>query len=168
MARSYEHKRNIPMFMAAVLFCLTMLSVCLLCGLFARYTNESNSGNIARAATFNITGDGFTQKASIDAAMNPGDIENSNYISIRNQSEVSVRYTLKFLNTTQNLPLAIKIGDNSTVSLDTEYSYSDTLPSNGDLNNINFSLVWDANENSVDYCGKLDNILVTVEAVQVD
>lgn len=52
MRSESRSKLNIPLQFAAVLLCLTLISVYLVSGLFARYTTERTSGNSAAVAEF--------------------------------------------------------------------------------------------------------------------
>ena len=52
MRSEYNSKLNIPLQLAAVLLCLTLISVYFVSGLFARYTTENTTGNSAAVAKF--------------------------------------------------------------------------------------------------------------------
>ena len=52
MVKQTNQKRNIPIRLAALLLCLTMISLYLVSGLFAKYTTESDSSDSARVAAF--------------------------------------------------------------------------------------------------------------------
>jgi hypothetical protein len=157
-----------------VLLFLTMLSIWLVCGMFAKYTANSSNAEGARTASFNITGDGFSQSFGLNITMDPGDTVTKT-VTVTNQSEVNVRYTIKMQNTTQNLP--VELNDSGIYrDLDNEYTYTGVLAS-GEESAPVFSLVWritDTDSNDITdnhdaaYSGMLDNIRVTVTAVQID
>lgn len=52
MRSEYSSKLNITLQLAAVLLCLTLISVYFVSGLFARYTTENTTGNSADVAEF--------------------------------------------------------------------------------------------------------------------
>ena len=156
MAKTNAPKRNVFLIAALVLLCLTLVSISLMSGMFARYTTKTSTGDSGRIAQFKVTGDGFSDKVEFSVKMNPGDKETKD-LSISNGSEVAVRYTVTVLNTTNNLPLEVT-GSNLT----------GTLAPGAASGNVAVTLEWPAGENDVAYSGMLDNIVVTVTAVQVD
>ena len=52
MAEQQKRKINIPMFLAAVLFCATLISMHFMGGLYARYTTNGAGSDSARVITF--------------------------------------------------------------------------------------------------------------------
>lgn len=75
---------------AAVLFCLVVVSTYLMSGLFARYVSNGNGGDSARVAGFNVVMSSSDVKSEV-TALEPGTIT----ISLANQSEVAVSYTIR-------------------------------------------------------------------------
>ena len=171
MTKAYEPKRNIPVIMAAILLCLTMLSACLLSGLYARFTVEDEAGDEARVAAFNIEGSGFSQSINFNMIVNPGDTVTKS-LTVTNKSEVNVRYTVTLVNTTKNLPLVLHDSESlSYLSLDSERSFSYVLlPNATDALTYGFEFLWpgDVNDGFVERSGMLDNIRVTITATQID
>ena len=171
MTKAYEPKRNIPAIMAAILLCLTVLSACLLSGLYARFTAEDAENDEARVASFNIEGSGFSQAINFNMTMNPGDVATKS-LTVTNKSEVSVRYTVTLVNTTKNLPLCLHDSASlSYLNLDSERSFSYVLaPGGTDALTYGFEFLWpsDVNDGFVERSGMLDNICVTVLATQID
>lgn len=75
-------KLNIPMCAALVLLFLTMLSIHLTSGLYARYTATSTASDSARVAKFDVT-----------AAVQPVDGKEGEFtLTVTNNSEVAVEY----------------------------------------------------------------------------
>lgn len=78
-------KHNIPMRMALVLLCLTMLTTHLTGGLYARYTTTATGSDGARVAKFdvqcNVTKD--------------GDTDGLFKVTVKNTSEVTITYDLQ-------------------------------------------------------------------------
>lgn len=156
MAKTNAPKRNVFLIAALILLCLTLVSMSLMSGMFARYTTKSASNDTGRIAKFRVTGNGFTDAVTFNVKMNPGDSQNKT-LSVSNGSEVAVRYTVSVENTTNNLPLEVT-GTNLT----------GTLAPGADPADVTFNLEWPADKNDAAYSGMLDNIVVTVTAVQVD
>ena len=156
MAKTNAPKRNVFLIAALILLCLTLLSISLMSGMFARYTTKTASNDTGRIAKFTVTGDGFTDAVTLSVKMNPGDSQNKT-LSVSNGSEVAVRYTVSVKNTTNNLPLEVT-GTNLT----------GTLAPGAASQGVAFTLEWPSDKNDAAYSGMLDNIVVTVTAVQVD
>ena len=85
-------KMNIPMCAAAVLLCLTLFSLHLMSGLYAKYVSKDSGSDSARVAAFNVitTGD-VGDGVSVDCYDKTDDTYT---IEITNESEVAVRYTI--------------------------------------------------------------------------
>ena len=79
------HKRNWALWSAAVLFCLVLISTSMNSGIYARFRTFVAGNDSARVAAF-----------SVDAETTPDSSrENAYTISYKNDSEVSVAYTLE-------------------------------------------------------------------------
>ncbi len=89
------------MYAAGVLLCLTMLSLYLVSGLYAKYSSMAEASDGARTAAFYLKAEGdFLQNTEVKII--PGDTEEK-IIKIVNNSEVSLSYTLIIKNETENL-----------------------------------------------------------------
>ena len=77
---------------ALVLAVLALLCVHLMGGLFAKYTTSGKGGDDARVAKFQVNVTGDAKDMTITAAENPA--TGTYEITIRNDSEVAVRYDL--------------------------------------------------------------------------
>lgn len=96
MGRSAKTKKNIPLRLAAVLLCLTMVSAYLVSGLLARYTAQGNGDDAARVAAFCPTASITTDNGLIkyDTAYTGVDYTLTYKIAVKNPSEVAVDYDL--------------------------------------------------------------------------
>ena len=83
-------KVNIPMCAALVLLLLTMISVHLTSGLYARYTASASASDSARVAKFHVVSD-----QPQDVQVNCWESNEGVYtIKVENQSEVAIEYVL--------------------------------------------------------------------------
>ena len=83
-------KVNIPMCAALVLLLLTMISVHLTSGLYARYTSTASGSDSARVAKFHVDSD-HSEDVIVDCrSSDSGTYE----ITVENQSEVAIKYVL--------------------------------------------------------------------------
>ena len=83
-------KVNIPMCAALVLLLLTMISVHLTSGLYARYTSTASGSDSARVAKFHVVSD-----QPQDVQVNCWESNEGVYtIKVENQSEVAIEYVL--------------------------------------------------------------------------
>ena len=166
-------KRNMALSAAGILLCLVLVTTFLVSGLLAKFVSGDGSKGAARTAKFAVSGSGFSETVNLDVSMKPGEHEDRSF-TVTNNSEVSVRYTLTLRNTTKNLPLQLKVGGTVQADFDTDagYVYTSTMPPNdGSVHSLDISLVWPdtpAENTDVVYSGQLDNIAVTVTAVQID
>jgi len=181
-------KRNIPICAAAVLFCLTLLSLYSVTGVFARYTTSVQTSDQARVARFSINSgflqdSGSTLSASIEANLTPGG-EIPATIIIENKSEVAVEYTIAVKNATNNLPLSFRMEKADTSSADlsgtgTTFTAQQVPGSHDDRYTL--YIKWQkagdtgdteedqkAKEAELALMGMVDLITVTVTAAQVD
>lgn len=173
-------KLNIPICIAAVLFCLTLFSTYFVSGLYARYTSSGRNGGSARVAVFSVKGDGVLSKP-IAAELVPGEIVSKSLI-IENDSEVAVEYTITVEHKTDNLSLSYYISKIPKEADDTlndvkweTFGYNLTtqqIPGNHTDEFILY-IKWeydskDNQEDNLDLIGQVDYITVTVTATQVD
>lgn len=82
-------KVNIPMVLACVLLCLTLISIHLTSGLYARYTTTATASDSARVARFEVEGTA-TEELKLDCRAKNGEY----IITVQNNSEVTVEYIL--------------------------------------------------------------------------
>jgi hypothetical protein len=78
-------------FIAGALFCLMLISVSLLSGLYARYISNGDGDDAARVAKFDVA----TTVHNVNAEfINKGETNNTYTIAVTNNSEVAVRCDL--------------------------------------------------------------------------
>lgn len=81
---------QIMLFAAGTLFCLMLISVSLMSGLYARYTTSGSGSDDAGVAKFDVTA---TVPGNIDVTFADTEISKNIYtITVTNKSEVAVRY----------------------------------------------------------------------------
>lgn len=169
--QEYRAKRNIPIRVAAVLFCLTLFSTYLVTGLFARYTTSVQSSDQARVAAFSIKGEGDLSR-TIAATLVPGEDTDVKLI-IRNDSEVAVEYKIEVTRETSNLPLSFRMEKEGT-SDSTQYvndtiTYTDQQAPGSGADTYTLRIRWQQNgAKDLDLMGMVDYITVKVTAVQID
>lgn len=86
---------SILMRIALVSFCLVLLSVHLMSGLFAKYTSNGEGGDEARVAAFKVNVVGGPASA-IEVTCTDYNYNTGTYtITVTNRSEVAVKYTMR-------------------------------------------------------------------------
>lgn len=166
--RESSSKGNIFIRIAAVMFCLTLFSTYFVTGLFARYSTSGQSGGYARAAKFSIEGS-CTLSQGIEADCIPGSTKMVD-LTIENNSEVAVEYTVEVANETKNLPLRFRMGAGGPAVTENANGFSFTNQEIPGSHTDTYTLCidWKAADNDPDYMGKVDYITVTVTATQID
>lgn len=155
----------------AVLLMLVLVTSGMVSGRFARYVTTATYEDSARVAKFNIVetkGAAFTQ---IPAKITPG--ETTEYISVKNYSEVAVEFTIKVESPYKNIPLMFRITDGETVLKATEkanetLTFTGTIGPGQEDKQYQLVIVWPEDPDNIDYIGRVDLIQVTLNAVQVD
>ncbi len=176
--RKRNVKLNILMCTVSVLLCATLFSMHLVGGLYAKYTAGASGSDGARVAAFSITQDG-TIFHTIEADVIPGTVQVAE-LTVTNDSEVAMAYTLTVKNETGNLtPLKFKLmpADAATPSVTTE-SYENGISMNtacqipGEhTDKYTLNIVWEPSANEEDdlaLIGMVDYITVSVTATQMD
>lgn len=162
-------KKNIPIRLAAVLLCMTLLSTYCVSGLYARYTVSGRSGDSARVAKFSIEGEGVLTE-QIEESFVPGSsLEKS--LSIHNNSEVAVEYTIAVTNATNNLPLLIRVTNTGTpdeVKEGNNIAFTKQQLPGDHTDNYTLYICWPADDKDPAPMGMVDYITVTVTAAQID
>lgn len=143
MRSKYSSKLNIPLQLAAILLCVTLISVYLVSGIFARYTTENSSGNTAAVAEFSPTAS-FVE----DTWVFDSDTYSFEYqIKLTNPSEVDV-----------NCSLEISFPDDMLNNA--EFTFNDETKTNINGNTIQFGSF--ANLSSGDTTGITEILKVTI------
>lgn len=163
---------NIPMCLAGVLLCLTLISVHLTGGLYARYSTSGTGGDSARVAILQ-SGETVTM---VTAQGHPGEVINKvSAIEVANftgtgadqqVSEVALTCTLKAENVTGNIPLKLEFFQDEACTKAVEaFVFKPGVP---ETKNYYLKITWPAGESSGDYAFEIDAIRVTASAEQVD
>lgn len=110
-------KLNIPMCAALVLLLLTMISIHMTSGLYARYTSTASSDDSARAAKFHVAS---TLEQAKDSDGN--DVNGQFVLTVTNHSEVAVRYRIEIVT---DAPLKATIGETELTATDGKMTFTD-------------------------------------------
>lgn len=98
MSQQPKAKMNIPMCAACVLLCLTLFSIHLTSGLYAKYTAKGNGEDDARVAKFDVDVVG-----SEDIAVRYNTVTDNVYeFEVTNKSEVAVEYQITVTDLSSN------------------------------------------------------------------
>jgi hypothetical protein len=85
-----KKKVNIPMVAALILFMLTMISVHLTGGLYARYTARATASDSARVAMWDVGA--ISEKPAVSIDCSTDDLDDIYQFTVTNNSEVTARY----------------------------------------------------------------------------
>ncbi len=162
--------KNIPIYAAAVLLYMTMISSYCISGVYASYATSEVLGDNARVAKFSVKGDGILSQP-VEAELVPGTKETAS-LNIYNNSEVTVEYTISVSNETGNLPLELRMtkeGDPTPIQVGTGSVTLTAQQLPGEhVDRYGLDIEWKAEDDDPEWMGKVDYIAVTVTAVQVD
>ena len=143
---------------AGVLLCLTLLSVHLTSGMFARYSATATGSDTARVANFQVTDTGtFTKDLYLE--YNPG-MSNKYDIVIENRSEVAVKCTVTVERLSNHIPMKVTLSGDIT---DVTFAPNDPV-----TKTVGLELNWPNTENDAVYSYEVDAIRVRVCAEQID
>jgi len=163
-------QKNIPIRVAALLFCMTLLSTYFVAGLFARYTTSAQSSDHARVATFSISGGEYlSETVTIEANLFPDNGKDVNLV-IQNDSEVAVEYKIEVTNVTNNLPLSFsmeKKGSSPDITGNGTTFTAQQIPGNH-IDSYTLKIKWPTDDGNLALMGMVDYITVTVMATQID
>lgn len=144
---------------AAVLLILVLFTTSIVSGRYARYTSAATGHDSARVAKFHVTESGAVdQKLKVD--IRPGEIVKQD-ITVHNDSEVAIAYSVIADYKHQNLPLTISVSDGistgPSVTLDP-----------GVTKTVYLQIYWDETKNEDKYIGMVDTIHLILTAAQID
>ena len=108
-----KNKVNIPLFLAGILFCLTLISISLTSNLIAKYSTTVSGSDGARVAKFNVSAtEDNSQPDTIELV--PGDRDSSGTykFTIKNNSEVVVKNSV----IVENVPENVQVKFNNSAS----------------------------------------------------
>lgn len=157
-----QFKTNLPMFMAMILLCLTLITTHLTGGLYAKYSTNAQSDDSGRVALFSVTENYTSFSTTLELPLEPGNYTKD--IIVENNSEVAISYTITLENETDNIPLKLAV-DNKEAVLDSCSSTHNMTQGATETRTI--KVVWPA-EGANDYIGRVDLIKITIVAEQID
>ncbi len=161
MSQQPKAKMNIPMCAACVLLCLTLFSMHLTGGLYAKYTAKGNGEDDARVAKFNVVTTGDADAVAVSTAV----ISDTYVITVENNSEVAVEY---------NMSVALESKSESAgvnASLDKDNGTLAANASTANTHTLTFSVLnWDTiTENTKAESANINiGFTVTIDVVQID
>jgi len=162
MAKHVEkNKLNIPMCIAMIILCLTLITTHFTSDLYAKYVSTVTGDDAARVAKFSITENCTSFSTELEIPIEPGEI--TKLIEVKNDSEVAVTYELKITNVTDNIPLQF-VFDNETVTGDITASGNVAA---GGTGTHTIKIIWPF-EGAENYIGKVDLVTMTLTAEQID
>ncbi len=160
--KKISEKVNIPMLVAFVLFCLTVISSYLTTGLYAKYAVRSYNEDSATVAYFRVTESRRRFSEELVLSLSPGIHETA--IEVTNGSDVAIKYTITIENLTNNIPLLFEVeGGDGTLDkhAETFFMEADTVQT------YTLKIIW-PQEGSLDYMGMVDLIKITLRAEQIN
>ena len=155
----------------AILLCLVLVSFWLMCNMYAKYTSQASGSDSARVAKFNITETGAATQ-QIQVEFYPG-FEQKYLVSVTNNSEVAMDYTMDIKNKYENLPLKFQMLDKDENEIKSKKAEISAQDPTGHTYTLKISWPKDAQTKGIDpqdpaYAGKADVIEITLNAVQKD
>ena len=162
MSNRKASKINIPMFVACVLLCLTLISVHMLGGIYAKYISKSEGDDSARVAKFSITDGNAYLSAEPILEIAPG--ERLLTVEVENNSEVAVDYIVTFENMTDNIPLKFSVGGSEPQLFGCSVP---TALAPGASATVTAKVIFEK-EGALGYIGMVDKIGITLTAEQID
>ena len=147
-----KSKINIPMCAALVLLLLTMLSIHMTSGLYARYTTTAEASDSARVAKFDVSVSDTKQLVPI--LIQPGE-EVQKFFTVENKGEVAVNLNFTVSSAYSNLPLECLHLVSAVVAP-------------GATMEVPLLIAWPAAESDDKYIGMVDLLEISVRVEQVD
>lgn len=87
-----KNKVNIPLFLAGILFCLTLISISITSSLIAKYSTTVSEGDSARVAGFHPVATIASENSVIQYDTNQSNYVIEYTVRVSNNSEVAVKY----------------------------------------------------------------------------
>ena len=152
-----KSNKRTPLFfyVGVLLLCVTMMSVHMSSGLYARYTSVASGDEAsARVATFSYTG-GSPQITSRELVVKVTPNVPIEYdFSFTNEGETAIRYTVSVENLSGNLPLLL---EDITGIVEINGNETDT-----------YTIGWESDKYDEEFSHMVDIIRMTVRIEQVD
>lgn len=154
----------------AVLLLLVLVTSSMISGRFARYVTTASFEDGARVAKFNIIETKGPLMTQMEIDILPG--TSTSVIDVKNYSEVAVAFTITVESLYDNIPLIFQVLDGDTVlatsAAKEDLIFTDTIGAGQDSRNFQLQIIWPVSDTNINYCGRVDLIQVTLDAVQVD
>ena len=155
----------------AALLMMVLVTSGMVSGRFARYVTTATYEDGARVAKFNIIENRGTLITDMRADIAPG--TSTEMISVQNFSEVAVQFTIKVESLYDNIPLKFQILDGTTSVAETktaneDLTFTSTIGAEQETKTYTLNIIWPIDETNINYCGRVDLIQVTLDAVQID
>ena len=131
-----KNKVNIPLFLAGILFCLTLISISITSNLIAKYSTTVSEGDSARVAGFHPVATITPVNSTILYDTNTSDYEIKYTVGVSNASEVAVKYDVVISFEENNNKLSgakLKLDNNDEVTISQDsirYDNVGVLPAN--------------------------------------
>ena len=162
MKRKYLENK-LSLIVAALLF-LVMLTSTLAGNLLAKYATGTENEETAQVAKFKITETGVMEIDVTTEKIKPG-MTIIQPITVQNESEVAVNYTLT-ASTTGNLPLTLEMDGQQG---EKRLVFSQNLtPNDKSAHEYNLRIIWPESENDPKYIKMIDVVKLSLSVVQID
>ena len=106
-----KNKVNIPLFLAGILFCLTLISSSLTSNLIAKYSTTASGSDGARVAKFEVGTTTNSQPDKIELVPGDSDSSGTYKFTIKNNSEVVVKNSVIVENVPENVQVKFNNSD---------------------------------------------------------
>lgn len=106
-----KNKVNIPLLLAGILFCLTLISISLTSNLIAKYSTTASGSDSARVAKFDVGTTTNSQSDKIELVPGDSDSSGTYKFTIKNNSEVVVKNSVIVENVPENVQVKFNNSD---------------------------------------------------------
>ena len=106
-----KYKINIPLLLAGILFCLTLISSSLTSNLIAKYSTTASGSDGARVAKFDVGTTTNSQPDKIELVPGDSDSSGTYKFTIKNNSEVVVKNSVIVENVPENVQVKFNNSD---------------------------------------------------------
>ncbi|MBR4061853.1 MAG: hypothetical protein IKK01_02185 [Clostridia bacterium] len=162
--RKLNNKAPIVFYVSMVLLCAVLISAYMTNDLYASYATYAFGGDSARVAKFDVEysieiTDGSYQTMPVDlGTIYPGGKSKDIVVNVTNESEVAVEVKVELVNLTNNLPLTIVKGADSTL----------LQPNSNTETSFIFNVFWIPGANDLSLMGMTDMFELRITFEQVD
>ena len=169
--KSLKPRYNVSLVLAFITFILLVLSISLNSNIYAKYKSGDDSSDEARVAKFSIDSNLDTSALNSSFMIKPTDGAKNYTITIDNDSEVAVRYTLSIISTA-NYPLKydLKVNGVSIENNDMNYYGTTGVHTIGvdSSEEVTLTITWDTDKNDYHYSTEVELIEIDLIVDQAD